>query len=156
MSSEPAVGATAGVLSRQCLTKLPLLRRGIVIGEKGCLYYQRFNRTRESATVDDTLKQLLAAESAASELVDNAQKEADHLIQTALQEGRHQEERFDARVPELHASFLEKSDQRAQQTVGEMERRFQERISQLRVDADRHERAALDAAFRELLGTDKQ
>ena len=106
--------------------------------------------------MDDTLKRLLAAESAASELVDNAQKEAEHLMQTALQEARHQEERFDARVPELHASFLEKSDQRAEQTVAEMERRFQERISQLRVDADKHEQAALDAAFRELLGAGKK
>ena len=106
--------------------------------------------------MDDTLKKLLAAESAATELVDNAQKEAEHLMQTALQEAHHQEERFDARVPELHASFLEKSDQRAQQTVSEMERRFQERINQLRVDAENHEQAALDAAFRELLGAGKK
>ena len=106
--------------------------------------------------MDDTLKTLLVAENAASELVDNAQKEAEHMMQTALQEAHHQEERFEARVPELHAAYLEKSDQRAQQTVAEMERRFQERISQLRVDAERHEEAAIEAAFRELLGTDKK
>jgi vacuolar-type H+-ATPase subunit H len=106
--------------------------------------------------VDDALKQLLAAESAASELVDNAQKEAERLVQTALHESRHQAERFEARVPEMQAAAIEKSDQRAGKTVAEMERRFQERLSQLRIDAERHEEAALDAAFHELLRTGKQ
>ena len=55
-------------------------------------------------------------------------------------------------MPELHAAFLEKSDQRAQQTVAEMERRFQERLGQLRDAAETHEEAALEAAFRTLLG----
>lgn len=105
--------------------------------------------------MDDTLKHLLAAESAARELVENAQRDSEHLVQTALHEARHQEERFEARVPELHATFLEKSDQRAKQTVAEMERRFQERLHQLRHDAETHEEAAVDAAFRELLGVSK-
>lgn len=106
--------------------------------------------------MDDALKQLLEAENAASELVENAQKEADHLIQTALYEARLQEERFEARVPEMHAASIEKSDQRAKQTVAEMERRFQERLTKLRMDAERHEDAALGAAFCELLGTRKK
>ena len=106
--------------------------------------------------MDDTLKQLLAAESAASELVDNAQKEAEQLMQSALHEARLQEERFEARVPEMHAALLEKSDQRAQQSVAEMERRFHERFDQLRKDAETHEDAALNTAFHELLGAGKK
>jgi vacuolar-type H+-ATPase subunit H len=106
--------------------------------------------------VDDTLKHLLAAENGARELVENAQKDSEHLVQAALHEARHQEERFEARVPEMHASFLEKSDQRAEQTVAEMERRFHERFTQLRTDAEAHEETALDAAFRELLGTPRK
>ena len=102
--------------------------------------------------MEDTLKHLLAAESAASELVEKAQTESERLVQTTLHETRQQEERFAARVPELHSAFLEKSDQRAQQTVAEMERRFQERLTQLRDAAETHEDAALEAAFRELLG----
>lgn len=102
--------------------------------------------------MDDTLQHLLAAENAASQLVEKAQTDSEQLVQTALHEARQQEERFAARVPELHASFLEKSDQRAQQTVAEMERRFQERLTQLRDAAEAHEEAALEAAFRELLG----
>ncbi|MGB5452923.1 MAG: ATPase [Sedimenticolaceae bacterium] len=102
--------------------------------------------------MDDTLKSLLAAESAASEMVRKAQADSEHLIQNALSEARQQEERFHARVPELQASFVEKSEQRAQQTVAEMERRFEERLSHLRNAADANEETALDAAFHQLLG----
>ncbi len=102
--------------------------------------------------MDDTLKRLLAAENAAGELVAKAQADSDHKVQTALQEARQQEDRFQARVPEIRASFLEKSDQRANQTVAEMERRFQETLSQLRDAAEAHEEAAVDAAFSHLLG----
>jgi vacuolar-type H+-ATPase subunit H len=104
--------------------------------------------------VDDTLKRLLAAETAASEMVEKAQSDSEQLVQAALHEARQQEERFEARVPGLHASFLEKSDQRANQAVAEMERRFEERLTQLRDAAEAHEEDALHAAFRELLGTD--
>ncbi len=102
--------------------------------------------------MDDTLKLLLAAESAASELIENAQKDGESQVQKALLEARQKQERFEARVPELRAAFIEKSDQRANQTVAEMERRYQESLNHLRDDADAHEEAALEAAFRELLG----
>jgi V/A-type H+-transporting ATPase subunit G/H len=103
-------------------------------------------------TVDDTLKRLLETENAARELVEKAQSDSERLVQTTLHEARQQEQRFEARVPELHAAFLEKSDQRARQTVAEMERRFQERLTQLRDAAETHEEAALEAGFRALLG----
>jgi vacuolar-type H+-ATPase subunit H len=105
--------------------------------------------------MDDTLKHLLAAESAASQLVEKAQADSERLVQTALHEARQQEGRFEGRIPELHAAFLEKADQRAQQTVAEMERRFQERLAQLRDAAETHEEAALETAFRELLGRNR-
>jgi vacuolar-type H+-ATPase subunit H len=101
--------------------------------------------------VDDTLKRLLAAESAATDMVEKAQAASERLVQAALHEAQQQEQRFQDRVPELHASFLEKADQRAKQTVAEMERRFQERLTQLREAAETHEEAALEAAFRALL-----
>lgn len=102
--------------------------------------------------VDDTLKRLVAAENAASEMVAKAQADSEKKVQTALHEARQQEERFQARIPELHASFLEKADQRAGQTVAEMERRFEERLGQLRDAAESHEEQALAAAFEKLLG----
>lgn len=106
--------------------------------------------------MDDTLKRLLAAESTASEMVEKAQAESERLIKASLDEARQQEERFEAHVPELHAAFLEKSNQRANQTVAEMERRFQERLSQLRDAAKTYEEAALEAGFRALLGKNSQ
>lgn len=106
--------------------------------------------------MDDTLKHLLAAESTASELIENAQKDGERQVQKALLEARQQEERFEARIPEIHTSFIDKSDQRAMQTVAEMERRFQESLNRLREDSDAHEEAALDAAFCELLGMGKK
>jgi vacuolar-type H+-ATPase subunit H len=106
--------------------------------------------------MDDTLKHLLATETGARELVEKAQTDSEHLVQTALHEARQQEQRFAARVPELHAAFLDKADQRASQTVAEMERRFQERLTQLRDAAETHEDTALAAAFRELLGQNRK
>ena len=102
--------------------------------------------------MDDALKRLLTAENTASELVEKAQQDSERLIQSALHDAQQQEERFQARVPELHAAFLEKTDQRANQTVAEMERRFEERLVQLRDAAEAREDIALEAAFRELLG----
>jgi vacuolar-type H+-ATPase subunit H len=97
--------------------------------------------------VDDALKRLLAAEDEASEMVHKAQADSERLVQAALQEADQQEERFQARIPELRASFIDKSDQRASQTVAEMERRFEERLTQLRAAAESNEDAALAAAF---------
>ncbi len=105
--------------------------------------------------MDDTLKRLLAAENAASELVKKAQADSELVLQSALDEAHQQEERFHARIPELHASFLEKSEQRAEQSVAEMERRFEERLTSLRNAAEANEEQALDTAFDHLLGMDK-
>lgn len=104
--------------------------------------------------MEDTLKRLLEAENKASDLVHKAEAESDRIVQSAAAEAQQQEERFQGRIPELHAAFLEKSDQRARQTVAEMERRFDETLSQLREAAEAHEESALEAAFRTLLGRD--
>jgi vacuolar-type H+-ATPase subunit H len=109
----------------------------------------------DEPTMDDTLKQLLAAEAAATELVNKAERDGERLVQAALHEARQQDDRFNDRKPEIHAAFLEKADQRANQTVSEMDRRFQERLNQLREAADRNEERALDAAFQTLLGQDE-
>jgi vacuolar-type H+-ATPase subunit H len=102
--------------------------------------------------MDDTLKRLLAAENAASDLVKKAQADSEDLIKAALREAQQQDERFNARIPELRSSFLDKSDQRARRTVAEMERRFEERLTGLRNAAEANEEKALDAAFAQLLG----
>ena len=104
--------------------------------------------------MEDTLKRLLDAENSAGDMVRKAQAESERVIEAAVKEAGQQEERFQNRIPELHASFIEKSDQRALQSVAEMERRFDETLAQLREAAEAHEDTALEAAFRTLLGRD--
>lgn len=101
--------------------------------------------------MDDSLKRLLAVEDAAGDLVKKAEQDSERLIEAALREANQQEERFEARIPELRASFIDKADQRAEQTVAEMERRFDETLVQLREAADRHEADALERAFTVLM-----
>jgi vacuolar-type H+-ATPase subunit H len=97
--------------------------------------------------VDDQLKRLLDAEKRAEQIARQAEEEQDRTIQTALREARTEEERFQARVPEIHSSFLEKAEARAEQTVKELKKRADERHTQLREMAEQREGEALDAAF---------
>jgi vacuolar-type H+-ATPase subunit H len=101
--------------------------------------------------MEDTLKRLLAAEQRASEITRDAEQQAEDIVQAALEEARTQQERFDARLPQLRASHLDKAGERAQQTVKEIDRRFSERITHLREAAELHEDDALEAAFAYLL-----
>lgn len=104
--------------------------------------------------MEDTLKRLLAAEQQASEITRQAEQEADDIVQAALNEAKVQQERFDQRLPQLRSSHMEKAGQRAEQTIKEIERRYDERITALRAAAENHEEEALDAAFAHLLSPD--
>jgi V/A-type H+-transporting ATPase subunit G/H len=97
--------------------------------------------------MDDTLQRLLDAEVRAEKIAQQADVERERMIQGALMEARTEEERFEARIPDLHASFVEKAESRAEQTVAELKRRYDERHAQLRSLADEREDDALDAAF---------
>jgi V/A-type H+-transporting ATPase subunit G/H len=101
--------------------------------------------------MDDTLQRLLDAETRAEKIAQQADAERERLIQGALMEARAEEQRFEARVPELHASFVEKAETRAEQTVAELKRRYDERHVQLRSLAEEREDDALDAAFAVLI-----
>jgi vacuolar-type H+-ATPase subunit H len=97
--------------------------------------------------VDDQLKRLLDAEKRAEDLARQAEEDQEKMIQAALREARHAEERFQARTPDIHSSFLEKAEARAEQTVKELRKRYDERHVQLREMAEQREAEALDAAF---------
>jgi vacuolar-type H+-ATPase subunit H len=97
--------------------------------------------------MDDALKRLLEAERRAEELAKQAEHEQDRMIQAALREARTEEERFQARIPEIHSSFLEKAEARAEQTIKELKKRSDERHTQLREMAEAREAEALEAAF---------
>lgn len=97
--------------------------------------------------MDETLQRLLSAEQRAEEIVRQADVERERIIKNALQEARIEEERFEARIPELHAAFIDKSEQRAQQTNSELKKRYDEHHTELRNQAEAREAEALDAAF---------
>jgi len=101
--------------------------------------------------MDNTLQRLLDAELRAERIARQAEQDRERVIQGALQEARAEGERFDARIPELHASFIEKAESRSDQTVAELKRRYDERHAQLRSLAEEREEDALDAAFQLLL-----
>jgi hypothetical protein len=97
--------------------------------------------------MDDSLQRLLDAEARAEKIVQQADLEREDTIQSALMEARAEDDRFEARIPELHASFVEKAEARAGQTIQEIKRRFDERHAELRDFAELREEEALEAAF---------
>lgn len=104
--------------------------------------------------MDDTLKRLLEAEMRAEGLAQQAEEEAERLVQAAVAEAKAQEERFRARIPDLHKGYIQKSEERAEQTIAELKRRYDERHVQLRNMAEEREEDALQAAFDLLLAAD--
>jgi hypothetical protein len=104
--------------------------------------------------MDDTLQRLLEAEMRAEQIAQQAEAEREGVIQSALLEARAEEDRFRARVPDLHRAFIAKSEERAEQTIAELKRRYDERHVQLRDLAEQHEDAALEAAFKILISAE--
>lgn len=102
--------------------------------------------------MDDSLRRLLDAEARAEKIVQQADLEQENVIQSAMMEARAAEDRFEARIPEMHALFIEKAEARAEQTIHEVKRRFDERHTELREYAEQREEEALDAAFGLLVG----
>ncbi|TVO70048.1 ATPase [Sedimenticola selenatireducens] len=104
--------------------------------------------------MDETLQRLLDAEKKAEEIVHKADKERERIIQGALREAHAEEERFEARIPELHSAFIDKAEQRAIQTNSELKKRYDEHHLQLRTTAEARETEALDMAFDLLISPD--
>jgi V/A-type H+-transporting ATPase subunit G/H len=105
--------------------------------------------------VDGTLKRLLDAEMEAERIVARAEEERQAIIEQAKGDARTAEQQHAERMAEIHASFLAQSEQRAQQTITTMQRRYAEQALTLRASAERHEQQALDEAVALLTGTDK-
>jgi vacuolar-type H+-ATPase subunit H len=103
--------------------------------------------------MEATLKRLLQAEAQAEKRVDAAKAERARLVEQAIQNSKAEEQQFERRVPELHADFLQKAENRANQAVGELRRRYEERLRQLRLLAQEHKEDALKAAVSLILKT---
>ena len=103
--------------------------------------------------MDDTLKRLLEAEKRAEQVVEEAKVKREEVTRQTLEESRQSQQRFADRLPELHGSFVEKAEARADQTVGELQRRYDERNKELRTMAEEREQDALEAALQRLIET---
>lgn len=97
--------------------------------------------------MDDTLKRLLDAEIKAEKIAQEAEQAQERVIQSAIRDARTEDERFTARIPDLHRGFINKAEERAEQTVAELKRRYEERHVRLREAAEQREQEALEAAF---------
>lgn len=101
--------------------------------------------------MENNLKRLLAAEQEANRITDEASHQAELLLGEADREAQALNQRFLARLPELHAAHADKAEERALQVQNEMRRRYEERMQLLRQSAEAQEQAALEAAFVELV-----
>lgn len=106
--------------------------------------------------MEDTLTRLLDAETQAQERVDRAIAERDRVIAKARDEARAAEQRFEKRIPEIHRTFLDKAEQRAEQTVAELQRRCEEKQSELENLARERMDEAVEAATAIVLGRDRE
>jgi len=92
----------------------------------------------------NVLHRLLDAEFKAQEIVDSAKNERDRLVYEALDEVKRAEQRFEARVPEIHSSFADKAEERAKTQINELERRYQERRERLIDISEQYQQQAID------------
>ena len=101
--------------------------------------------------MDDSLYDLLKVEKQAEQIVLEGEKEREIIRQKALDDANASIEKFNARLPELHQSFLDKANERAEQSIAELQLRYNERNQELRQLAREHEKEALNAAINLLL-----
>jgi len=101
--------------------------------------------------MDDALKRLLDAEVKAQGQVDEALKERDRLVAQAREEARNAEERFNKRIPGIHESFSGKAEERARQSIAEMQRRYDEYAKRMKAAAEKAGDAAVAAALERFL-----
>jgi vacuolar-type H+-ATPase subunit H len=105
--------------------------------------------------VEDTLKRLLEAEGRAETMVEEAKRERERLIDAALAEAREREARFEAGCDDLRAPFLHEAEERAEQAVAELARKYADRRRGLHELAARHRQEAVAAALALLLDPER-
>lgn len=101
--------------------------------------------------MEDALKRLLDAEAKAEAIIEDAARERERLINEALESAREAESRFESSIQGLRAPYLKEAESRAEQTVAELTRKYEERQRALRELASRHEEEAVAAAMGLLL-----
>lgn len=105
--------------------------------------------------MEDVLKRLLEAEARAEAVVAEATAKREQIIRQATEEARAAELRFEERIPEIQGSYSGKAEERAQQAIAELKRRYEERHKSLRALAERQAPDAVNAAVAILLDAAK-
>ena len=104
---------------------------------------------------DETLKRLLNAEMEAERIVARADEERQAIVEQAKRDAHAEEKQYADRIVELRASYRAQAEQRAQQTITAMQRRFQEQELALHSSARLHEQLALNEAIALVTGAQK-
>lgn len=102
----------------------------------------------------DILKRLLDAELKAQSFVNEAKQQRDIITREAQQEVERAEERFNARIPEIYLSFENKAQERATQSINELQRRCDERCSELQQEAEMRHDTAVQSVLHKILNSD--
>ncbi|MEI6413775.1 MAG: ATPase [Pseudomonadota bacterium] len=97
--------------------------------------------------MEDTLQRLLDAEMRAERIAAKADTDRGRIVQGAVMEARAEVQRFEEKIPEMQTAHLEKARARAEQTLVELKRRYDERQIQLRQLATEREDEAVGVAF---------
>ena len=102
--------------------------------------------------VDGTLKRLLDAETEAERIVARADEERQAIIEQTKRDVGTAEQQHVEHIAKIQASFLAQAEQRAQQTIAAMQRRYAEQALTLRATAERQEQMAVAEALSLLTG----
>ena len=101
--------------------------------------------------MDDSIYELLKIEQQAEQIVLDGEKEREDIKHKALDDANATIDQFNNRLPELRQSFLDKANERAEQSIAELKLRYNERNQELRKLAAEHEQEALEVALGNLL-----
>jgi len=96
--------------------------------------------------LESELERLLAIEEEAERLVADAESDHSERIAAAKEEAKALEQRFEQEASDILAHHLKKAEARAEQTIAELQRHYEEYDAQLRAAAtDRHAKALAEA-----------
>ncbi|MHB8252853.1 MAG: ATPase [Acidiferrobacter sp.] len=103
------------------------------------------------ADAGNVLQHLLEVEGQAEALVKEAELKREEVVHKAQDDAAAAEVRFQQQIPEIHALWRTKAEERASQAIAEQARRYEERESQLQQVARDHRDKAIAAAVAVLM-----
>lgn len=101
--------------------------------------------------MEDVLKRLLDTETHAEAIIKAAEVEREGIVQAAMDEARQAEARFQNEAVRRRQPLMQEAEDRANQLVADLTRKFEARQRALRDQADHNEDEAIRAALALLL-----